>query len=292
MYFNYHNILRKALMRKPLIGELCSQLIKEALIPNDGSMIARFGSVEIKAIIYPLFPSFLRHIIRERVFSSMETNAGFFPVNEQSVQKFSKLMISDMKLLDVLGSWRIEESLLKHNYHKAKIIELSKLEPYFQVNPWTEVLGGKKVLVIHPFNKTIEDQYFTNRTNLFKDKRVLPEFKSLETIKAVQTIAGNKSEFANWFEALESMKREIETKDFDIAIIGCGAYGFPLAAHVKRIGKKAVHLGGATQILFGIKGKRWLENEKFNTIINDYFVFPMNEDKPENAEKVEDGCYW
>lgn len=38
--------------------------------------------------------------------------------------------------------------------------------------------------------------------------------------------------------------------DFDVAIIGCEAYGFPLAARLKRAGKIVVHMGGATQILF------------------------------------------
>ena len=47
--------------------------------------------------------------------------------------------------------------------------------------------------------------------------------------------------------------------DFDVAIIGCGAYGFPLAAKLKQAGKQAIHLAGATQLLFGIKGKRWEE---------------------------------
>ena len=46
---------------------------------------------------------------------------------------------------------------------------------------------------------------------------------------------------------------------FDVAIIGCGAYGMPLAAMLKQAGKQAIHLGGATQLLFGIKGKRWEE---------------------------------
>jgi hypothetical protein len=169
---------------------------------------------------------------------------------------------------------------------------LTSLEPYLQKDPWTQVLEGKKILVIHPFNETIESQYFNNRKNLFEDKRVLPEFKSLETIKAVQTLAGNKDNFNDWFEALGYMKNEINKKDFDIAIIGCGAYGFPLAAHVKRIGKKAVHLGGPTQLLFGIKGKRWVERDDFKSIINDYFVYPDNNDKPQNSIKVEDGCYW
>ena len=49
----------------------------------------------------------------------------------------------------------------------------------------------------------------------------------------------------------------LDKQDYDICLIGAGAYGFPLAAHVKRKGKKAIHLGGALQLLFGVKGKRW-----------------------------------
>ena len=201
-------------------------------------------------------------------------------------------MLKDIQSVDILGSWRIEEIFLRNFLLYSKKIPLVELEPYLQVNPWSEALEGKKVLVIHPFDKTIQSQYNNFRSVLFKDPRVLPQFKSLETIKAIQSISGNNTLFTNWFEALDFMKSEIDKKDFDIAIIGTGAYGFPLAAHVKRIGKKAVHMGGATQILFGIKGKRWLENDKFKDIINEYFVHPLEEDKPKQFEQVEGGCYW
>lgn len=255
-------------------------------------MIARFGSVEIKAIIYPKLTWILRQSFRKQIFSTMSINAGFFPSSNESIYRFSALMIEDMKLLDVLGSWRMEERFLQHNFPSAKRIQLSALEPYLQKDPWSEVLKDKKVLVVHPFNETIEQQYFNKRELLFNDPRVLPSFQTFETIKAVQTIAGNKGAFNDWFEALDFMKNEVSRKDFDIAIIGCGAYGFPLAAHVKRMGKKAVHLGGATQLLFGIKGKRWIDREDFKSIINEHFVFPNVQDKPQNSNQVEGGCYW
>jgi len=255
-------------------------------------MIARFGATEIKAVLYPGWPRVLRSIMKKRVFGNMETLSGFFPATEDAIRKFSELMIEDMKLLDVLGSWRFEEAFLLKYFASSKRVRLRQFEPYFQEEPWSEVLQNKKVLVVHPFNTTIESQYRDNRQVLFKDKRVLPEFKTLETIKAVQTIAGNHQNFADWFSALSFMKGEINKKDFDVAIIGCGAYGFPLAAHVKRMGKKAVHLGGPTQLLFGIKGRRWLELKEFRTIINDYFVRPAGSDVPENSGKVEGGCYW
>jgi len=273
-------------------GEICSNLIKEELQLDKPSMIARFGSTEIKAILYPKAPWIARFLIKNRVFTNMETLSGFYPANKENIQKFSDLMIEDMKLLDILGTWRIEERLLVKSFPLAKRVHLSALEPYLQKDPWTEVLKGKKVLVIHPFTETIENQYKYHRKDLFKDQRILPKFKTFETIKSVQSIAGNREPFNDWFEALDFMKCEIDKKDFDIAIIGCGAYGFPLAAHVKRLGKKAVHLGGPTQLLFGIKGNRWIELEDFKDIINDNFVFPSIRDKPKYSDKVEGGCYW
>lgn len=81
----------------------------------------------------------------------------------------------------------------------------------------------------------------------------MPEFE-LKVLKAVQTLAGGQDDrFTDWFEALDYMYCEALKMEFDVAIIGCGAYGMPLAAKLKQAGKKAVHLGGVTQILFGIK---------------------------------------
>lgn len=68
----------------------------------------------------------------------------------------------------------------------------------------------------------------------------------------MQTIADSRDErFSDWFEALEHMYSEAMKEDFDVAIIGCGAYGFPLAAKIKKAGKIGIHLGGAAQLLFG-----------------------------------------
>ena len=126
---------------------------------------------------------------------------------------------------------------------------------------------------------------------LWDDPVVLPAFE-LKTIKAVQSIAGEDVPYRDWFEALDSMKAQMDSMDYDIAIIGCGAYGFHLAAHAKRMGKKAVHLGGATQILFGIKGKRWDELPEVSKFYNEYWVYPSPDETPQNKGRVEGGCYW
>ncbi len=175
------------------------------------------------------------------------------------------------------------------------------MEPYWAERPWSRALKGKKVLVVHPFAALIEKQYREHRTHLFENPDVLPEFE-LQTIEAVQSLGGDAGQFKTWFEALHYMEEEIDKRDFDIALIGCGAYGFPLAAHVKRSGKKAVHLGGALQLLFGIKGNRWEDprygedalgrKSPYLELFNEYWCRPDKDMKPVHANKVEGACYW
>ena len=89
------------------------------------------------------------------------------------------------------------------------------------------------------------------------------------------------------------MYAEVSRQDFDVAIIGAGAYGMPLANFIKiKLGKTAIHMGGATQLLFGIKGKRWENHDRISKLFNEYWKYPLLSEIPENHKKVEDGCYW
>jgi hypothetical protein len=125
---------------------------------------------------------------------------------------------------------------------------------------------------------------------------MLPEFE-LRTLRAVQSIAGERTDFATWFDALHWMEQQMDAVDYDVCLVGCGAYGFPLAAHAKRTGHKAVHLGGSLQLLFGIRGQRW-ESPQYNDeydysrLMNEHWVRPAADERPRDAEQVEGACYW
>ena len=82
------------------------------------------------------------------------------------------------------------------------------------------------------------------------------------------------------------------SQEFDVAILGCGAYGMPVGAHVKKIGKVAIHMGGATQLLFGVSGKRWRDQPAFRAIMTDAWRPPLEIERPPGWETIEDGCYW
>lgn len=153
------------------------------------------------------------------------------------------------------------------------------------------MLEGKKVLVVHPFAEDIQSKYNNHRTDIWKDPDVLPEFK-LITYKSVQSMLGLKTPYKSWFDALNKMENDISKIDFDIALIGCGAYGMPLAAYVKKMGKQAVHLAGWTQVLFGIIGTRWENNPRVSKMINEYWIHPSKNNIPAEAKKIENGAYW
>lgn len=286
--------------------ESASQIIQEYLMANKPCMLARFGSNELTCLCnYLSVKDQNRNIIdyltgktfpwwwEPNIISQMHVCAGFFPPTIEMIEKFCELMLQDIPEVDILGSWLPMEQVFEKEMNNCHKMNLELINPYFSKIPWTSVIKGKKVVVVHPFAKTIEQQY-KKRTLLFKDD-LLPEFE-LRTIKAVQSIAGNKTGFNDWFEALDYMKHEIDKEDYDICLIGAGAYGFPLAAHVKRSGKKGIHLGGTLQLLFGIIGKRWEGhyNDVYNyhQFFNEHWVRPGDDEKPTGVNKVEGACYW
>ena len=219
--------------------------------------------------------------------------SGFFPNDVSIIDKYKEIEIEALQNVDFLLRLRGKgENYLVDKYCRKDVRFANALGGWGVDYPWTVALKGKKVLVIHPFAKTIEKQYAKREFLFPSNPDILPEFE-LKTIKAVQTIAGQPdARFASWYEAFDWMKSEIDKTDFDIALLGCGAYGFPLASYCKNIGKQAVHIGGDLQMLFGILGSRWEAYDITRKLVNDYWVRPSKEETPKKANVVEDSCYW
>lgn len=286
---------------KRYVGQLilsCNEAqnaIRTLIASGEPCCIARLGGNELFSMSCFEFEIDIK---KEKAIDQLCVCGGFFPNDPSYGHRFNECMKDACGQVDFLGVFasRFEDYYIRKYVPKSvQITRLFDLDPWkCPENPWSNVLKGKKVLVIHPLAELIQKQY-RKRESLYIDTEILPEFE-LKTLKAVQTVAGTKDErFSDWFEALEWMFQEAMKVDFDIAIIGCGAYGFPLAAKLKNAGKQAFHLGGATQLLFGIKGKRWVESDKYAYVqrfMNDEWVFPSEMDKPRNAENVEGACYW
>ena len=163
------------------------------------------------------------------------------------------------------------------------------LEPYYFDDPWSAQLEGRRGLVVHPVDRTIAEQY-TKRTRFFAHPGILPDFE-LRTVRAVQGLAGSRPPFDTWFAALHHMIAQIELVEFDVALIGADAYGLPPAAHVRRSGRTAVHMGGALQILFGIKGRRRDAIPEISRRYDQHWVRPGRDEQVSGSQSVEGGCH-
>lgn len=270
-----------------------NDLIRSKIASGDSFLAARFGAVEL-AIMRQAeeIELGLRSKINDKLANQAMICAGFFPPTQDNLLHFSYLMRNLACEIDLLGIWYnpMENYFLRVYNKQAITTPLTALEPWYHKNPWSTELKGKNVLVIHPFAETIMAQY--KRKNDIYPSGLLPEC-NLIVQKAVQTIAGQKDDrFDNWFEALEYMYDQATKENFDIALLGCGAYGLPLAAKLKAEGKQVIHLGGATQLLFGIKGRRWDNRPEISKLYNESWVRPSEKESVVGKDAVEQGCYW
>jgi len=288
-------------------GQEASDRIRALIEGAAPCLVSRFGRVEMRTVQNHLgiqapgrLDQRLRRYLRgesgpwwwdDRTSREMIRQAGFFPVDPAHLERFALLFMEDCRQVDLLGSWSREETQMPVS-PKLLRVPLVDLEPYRHAAPWSAALAGRKVLVVHPFEQTIRAQ-FARRAALFRNPDVLPAFELL-TFPAVQSLGGDCPRFRDWFEALDWMKQGIAALDFEVAIIGAGAYGMALGAFIKRdLGRKAIHLGGATQVLFGIRGRRYDERPEYAVeLYNDAWIRPSAGEIPAAAGKVEGGCYW
>lgn len=256
--------------------------------------VVRLGGTEIRTLADDLYTrtGYLGTGLTSRTYTRISNLSGFFPANKDTVDEFTDLYLKLLPDVDMLCVWNcfMQKYFASHYCSHACKTGLFALEPYYFTEPWSKMLEGKRVLVIHPFESTIIKQY-AHRNQLFSDRNVLPEFQ-LITIKAVQSLGGTSDKFETWFDALEWMYQEAMKHEFDIALIGCGAYGLPLAVKLKQAGKQAIQIGGALQLLFGIKGNRWDNKPEAKALYNEHWVRPTENEKPKKADNVEGACYW
>jgi hypothetical protein len=293
--------------------------IYEILNSDNPVMISRIGSVELIGVNNYLvinsdlsFAKKLLNYIMDKTqlpwwnmvhIKDMNTFAGIFPETIENAEEFAKIYLKSIPEIDLLGSFQYCEKFMPFKNNIVKV-HLEVLYPFFVTNPWTRILSGKNVLVIHPFVDTIKKQYEI-RDMLFDDKNILPSF-NLITYKPVQSIGGTPVDYNSWVDALNCMIDDISNINFDFALIGCGAYGLPLAAHVKSMGKKSIHIGGGLQLFFGILGKRWVEDYKdvwnyrpdmaidtnYRKLFNKNWIYPLESDSIPRLAKLGENSYW
>ncbi|CAO4170611.1 hypothetical protein EEDFHM_01717 [Methylorubrum populi] len=153
----------------------------------------------------------------------------------------------------------------------------------------SEVLPGKKVLVVSPFASSIIVQQ--HKKHEFFKKLKYPEFQAL-TYQTPVTYRGLPREMypdGSWHDTTARMCSEIEGLDFDIALLACGSYAMPIGSHIRdKCRRHAVYVGGCLQLFFGIMGRRWANLAYFTEQMNtENFIFPAEGEPFKTHAKID-----
>ncbi len=296
MRLNYHRTRRNLLIRKPLLE--AGPLLKDAIKNRKPYAVGKMGSIEALATWQALkrkkafaegrkVPSYSPYI-----FHTLFINSGVFPQDDKFFDAFALSYLDAVSACDVLVAWDVagETDILRSYAKEASLVKLYSLDSFLADDPWTAVLCGKKVLVISPFVDSIQSQ-FARRETLWDNPNVLPLFE-LILLRAPFSAGLVSPKDADWFAAVDLITKEMDSCDYDVTLIGAGAFSLPLAVHAKKNGKVGVHLGGSLQFLFGVYGERWLRSKMFRQFVKDTWIRPQASERPERLKKIEDGCYW
>lgn len=247
----------------------------------------------IIAGIFPNTDDYLKHVWSSKVLDSLKnSDIGMFVDISGEIEKDRNM---DQYYIDKPHCYQDDCCVLDAGFLVGKNIHRVHCEI-----PWTIKLKNKKVLIISPFVNTIKQQW---------EKRNLIWGDSVEKMNGFELVDVMKSPFhplvdnrnngdkSSWYEVAELYMEKMNSYDYDVILIGAGAYAPVLADHAKKQGKIGITICGALQLLFGILGPRWVNYPCYapwQKMFNEHWIYPMNEDKPLNNHLMTniENSYW
>jgi hypothetical protein len=272
------------------------RIIQNTLEDNEGALIGRNGTTELDLMIHPHKTS---------LYYALSHNAGIFPLSsEDHFKQWRQRSIDATLNADVVAAgWykplmSVEQVALKSWNAKAIQVPLRSLEPYY-VEPEDQripLLAGHRVAVVSSFTETMKSQ--VSRLDEVWPSMMIPktiDWRWIQTGYApsvAQGICGWPSHIKRWTDAVDYVVSEVVAEGARFALIGCGALSMPIAHQLKQRGVIAIVLGGAIQVLFGMKGSRWKDHSVISHLWNESWVWPAENEIPKAAKTIENGCYW
>lgn len=287
-----------------------SRQICNIMSSNTPFFIGRNGTIEIEILFF--------WVLRRRgggrnpyptnLQLQIEQNAGIFPGTAESIDRWCEAYIEALSHMDGGAAgwyepvWRAEKGILDIHAPHAFRTPLRSLEPYYVPRGlrWTEQLVGKHVAVVSSFADTMQAQIQRPKEIWTGAQEGLLDISGVtwtfvRTGYAPMTARGNAEwpgTHASWQDSVQYVVNAVVASGAKVALIGCGGLGMIIAARLKVFGISAIVLGGAIQVLFGIKGRRWATHSVISRFWNDAWVWPSPVEIPGAAVLVEGGCYW
>jgi hypothetical protein len=200
-----------------------NQFIKEQIESGKPFFIGRIAGIELK-IAYSI--QHRRPIDMIKEIEELENNAGIHINGIPSLYGYVDALLTSYDHCTVIAEWETtgavfaitgdgQKLVTERTPHIPKIIAQS-LEPYYVRNSWMPALRGKRILIIHPFAKTIQQQ-LPHLSSIFPDREWFPEC-SIQCLAPPLTLAHN-HQHKDWQVHLNTFLDTLsKEKNVDIAL--------------------------------------------------------------------------
>jgi len=276
--------------------------IQTALRGGKGALIGRHGTIELSVILFQTKYGSINPIQS----AILESNAGIFPTTAESIQAWIHEYKDAVNQADVVAAgWykplaEEEWSYLQTQSPNSNRIPLRSLEPYYVMpeSSWYRALEGQRVTVVSSFAETMKQQLkqmynvWPQTPNFFPTTAKWSFVRSYYSPTTAQGSCEWPSPIQSWSDAVTYLETEIAKTNPQIVLLGCGGLAMVLAKRLKAKGIVAIVVGGAIQLLFGIKGNRWNNHDTISKLYNASWVKPSDMELPGAFQSIEGGCYW
>jgi hypothetical protein len=282
--------------------------LQRALATSTGYAAGKIGRSNQIWMHYPRFlqmehsTDMRRKFEDELVFHGLR-QMGVFPGEARFYLAFNEFYMGHVRNIDSLGICYIPGELELIKYYKLSNDlmwfvdqEPDKSAPNDDRRCYLPLFRDRKILVICPFAGFLRERATRDVFEQVWSKTGKKWFypSSVEALEFPYGFSSDThSRYPTVFQLFDEVAAEIEKRDFDIALIGAAGLAIPFASFVKNLGKIAIDLGGALQILFGVSGRRWANFEELKRdIFNEHWTYLPPRYLPKERNVCDNLAYW
>ena len=299
----------RRLGRSLVPAETFAERVGRALDEGRGFAAGKLGNTERSLLQYPMVLE--RETDRMRIWAfermlkaKVLLTAGLFPADSAFYRRFVARYAENVRALDSVGvdprALRASLELLRYHDVEGEVVRWWDQEPdhsvpYDERRCWLPHLRGRRVLLASPFAQLLAERANRETFEAVWAATGAPWFEPAR-VEALEFPYGYSrrtwDDFPTALHLLDDIAARLDERDFDLAIIGAGGLGIPIASHVKSTGRVGISLGGHIQPLFGVGGERWRGFADWQEagIFNHAWIDLPDEYRPEPSETIED--YW
>jgi len=283
--------------------------VADAIEHRRGFAAGKIGFSEQRWLYDPILRAKTRNSGQIRAYETMvkfdaERQSGIFPASSDFLARFIPWHAGHIATVDTLGLFRypLEHEIFAHYGFAAKPIYYGDMQPDRSVPVRNEqcylgTLAGKKLLIVAPFAELLRARATAATFEAVWSNSGRRWFAPC-SVAAIEFPYGfatcDHGGFATCIDLFDDIARRMDRSDYDVALIGAGCLGIPLAAHAKKTGRVGLSLGGHLQVMFGVIGKRWREDKAWQRKhINAAWIDMPEIYHPPGKEFLADGgAYW